>query len=77
VNLAAIIESHPAASVALSHDGSQLTYGELRERAARVRTGLAGAGIVAGDHVALVFPTTPAFVVAYLGVLAARSRSSP
>ena len=30
MNLAAIIESHPAASVALSHDGSQLTYGELR-----------------------------------------------
>jgi long-chain acyl-CoA synthetase len=77
VNLAAIIESHPAASVALSHDGSQLTYGELRERAARVRTGLAGAGIVAGDHVALVFPTTPAFVVAYLGVLAAGAVAVP
>jgi long-chain acyl-CoA synthetase len=77
VNLAAIIESHPAAAVALSHDGSHLTYGELRERAARVRTGLAGGGIVAGDHVALVFPTTPAFVVAYLGVLAAGAVAVP
>jgi long-chain acyl-CoA synthetase len=77
VNLAAIIESHPAASVALSHDGSHLTYGELRKRAARVRTGLAGSGISAGDHVALVFPTTPAFVVAYLGVLAAGAVAVP
>jgi long-chain acyl-CoA synthetase len=77
VNLAAIIEPHPAAAVALSQDGRTVTYGELRRRAGALRAALARAGVGPGDRVALVFPTTPQFVVAYFAVLALGAAAVP
>jgi long-chain acyl-CoA synthetase len=69
VNLANIIEPHPAEDIALRHDGASLTYGELRDRVAATRASLADGGIEAGDVVALIYATTPDFVVAYFAVL--------
>jgi len=77
VNLAAIIEPHPAAAVALRHDGRGVTYGELRTRVGMLRAALAREGVVAGERVALVFPTTPEFVVAYFAVLGAGAAAVP
>jgi long-chain acyl-CoA synthetase len=77
VNLAAIIEPHPSASVALRHEGATVTYGELRARAAALRAVLAEHGVEPGDRVALVFPTTPAFVVAYFAALGAGAAAVP
>lgn len=77
MNLAAIVEGHPAGAIALRHAGTSVTYGELRQRAARVRAGLAVRGVGPGERVALLLPTTPDFVVAYLGVLGAGAVAVP
>jgi len=77
VNLAAIIEPHPVAAVALCHDGQTVTYGELRGQSAALRRRLQSDGVAPGDRVVLVFPTTPDFVVAYLAVLGAGAAAVP
>jgi len=69
VNLATIIEPHPAEAVAFRHEGRSFTYGDLRDQARAARAGLARHGVERGDRVALVFPTTPAFAVAYFATL--------
>jgi len=71
VNLARIIEPHPAGAVAFRYEGSSVTYGQLRHRAAAVQRSLAARGIEPGERVALVFPAEPGFAVGYLGVLRA------
>ena len=57
--------------------GTWLTWGEVRRRAAAVAAGLAGLGVRPGDRVAIVWPTSVDFVVAYLGVLAAGAVAVP
>jgi long-chain acyl-CoA synthetase len=70
---AAARPDHPAL-----HAGDvTVTYGELHERVDRVTGALQGAGIGAGDRVALVLGTTPAFVEAYAGVLRAGAAFVP
>lgn len=46
-------------------------YGELHARARRMAGALRARGVGTGDRVALVFPTSPAFVEAFFGVLLA------
>lgn len=77
MNLASIIESHPPEAVALRCASSSTTFGQLRARAASVRRGLGACGVRRGERVALVFPTTPDFVAAYLGVLGAGAVAVP
>ena len=77
MNLAALIESHPDAAVALRHDGRTITYGELRKRVAILRRELVARGVGPGDRVALVIPTTPAFVSAYFAVLGVGAAAVP
>jgi fatty-acyl-CoA synthase len=48
-----------------------LSYGELHHRAARTAAALQSIGVAPGDRVALVLPTSPAFMDAYFGVLLA------
>ncbi len=69
MNLASIIEPHPAQAVALISRGQTTTYGELREQVANVRGGLLQQGIGAGDRVALIVSNGRPFVVSYLAVL--------
>jgi long-chain acyl-CoA synthetase len=71
VNLASLIEGHPADGRALYDDGTWHGWGELRSRAAAVAAGLAALGVGPGDRVAIAWPTSVDFVLAYLGVLAA------
>ena len=70
VNLATIIDPHPAdAPALLSDEGVVTTYGELRRQVAGMRGGLARLGVHPGDRVAIICANTPAFVVAYLAIL--------
>ena len=69
MNLASIIEPHPAESVALVSRGRETTYGDLRDQVAALRGGLAGLGVRPGDRVALAAGNNWYFVSSYLAVL--------
>jgi long-chain acyl-CoA synthetase len=71
VNLAGLIEGHPAEGRALYDGGRWQSWGELRRRAASAAAGLGRLGVGPGDRVGIAWPTSIDFVVAYLGVLAA------
>lgn len=77
MNLASIIESHPADAPALISRGKVTTYGELREQVARLRGGLAGAGVAPGDRVGLICANNWYFVVSYLATLGAGAVAVP
>ena len=70
MNLASLIDPHPATGRALCGTEGWLNWGDVRKWARSVASGLSGLGIGPGDRVALVWPTSMEFVVAYLGVLA-------
>src|SRR4029453_6673155 len=69
MNLATIIDGHPAEQPALYSRGRVTTYGELRGQVARLRGGLAARGVQPGDRVAVIAGNNWYFVVAYLAVL--------
>ncbi len=69
LNLASIIDDHPADKVAIISRGEPTTYGELRDQAARLRGGLVGLGIEPGDRVAILAANNWYFVVSYLAAL--------
>ena len=71
VNLAAIIDDHPAEAVALVSRGKVTTYGELRAQVAGFRGGLVGLGLRPGDRLALLCANNWYFVVSYLAGLSA------
>jgi long-chain acyl-CoA synthetase len=69
VNLASIIESHPAESPALVSRADVTSYGQLRDQTERLRGGLVGLGIQPGDRVAICCANNWYFVVSYLAVV--------
>lgn len=69
MNLASIIEDHPAESVALVSRGKATTYGELRSQVATLRGGLRELGVRPGDRVAIATGNNWYFVSTYLAVL--------
>ncbi|HEX5265709.1 MAG TPA: AMP-binding protein [Acidimicrobiales bacterium] len=69
MNLAEIIEGHPAEAPALVAPDRTLTYGQLRAEVAAARGGLVRLGVGPDDRVAIVLPNGWPFVVAYLAVL--------
>ena len=69
MNLAHIIDGHEADHVAVISRGVETTYGQLRDRVARVRGGLAGLGVGSGDRVAMLCGNGLYFVETYLAVL--------
>ena len=71
MNLATIIEPHPADAVALVNRGRTTTYGELRDRVGALRGTLVGLGLVPNDRVAIVCGNNGYFADAYLAVLGA------
>jgi 1-acyl-sn-glycerol-3-phosphate acyltransferase len=52
-------------------DGSQITYGELGERARRVAAGLQQRGLKHGERVAIMLPTGAEYFFAFYGTLCA------
>jgi long-chain acyl-CoA synthetase len=77
MNLADIIDSHDADTVALISRGRPTTYGELRDQVARFRGGLAAAGVTSGDRVALLCANGPTFVIAYLAAVGLGAAVTP
>ena len=69
MNLAHIIDSHPADHVAIISRGRPTTYGALRDQVAHVRGGLAALGVGKGDRVALLCGNGRYFVDLYLAAL--------
>ena len=69
MNLATIIDDHPADSPAVIGRDRTLTYGELAAEVAGLRGGLAARGIGPGDRVVLALGNDWPFPVAYLAVL--------
>ena len=69
MNLAHILETHPASSTAIISRGEVFSYGVLREKVAAMRGALDGLGIGKGDRVALLCGNTLEFVVSYFACL--------
>ncbi len=77
MNLAALVDQHAGADRALYADGTWHTWAEVRRRAAAVAASLVELGVEVDDRVAIIWPTSVDFVVAYLGVLAAGAVAVP
>jgi long-chain acyl-CoA synthetase len=71
VNLAHIIDPHPADDIALISRGKPTSYGTLREQVAQLRTGLVSLGLQPGDRLAILSGNNRYFVVSYLAALSA------
>jgi long-chain acyl-CoA synthetase len=69
VNLATIIDAHPADHVALVSRGQPMTYGELRTQVDTLRAALARLGVQQGDRVAMVLGNDRRFAITYLATL--------
>jgi long-chain acyl-CoA synthetase len=69
VNLAHIIDPHPADRVAIVSRGRTTTYGMLRDQVGHLRGGLARLGVQPGDRVALLCSNGRYFVDLYLAAL--------
>lgn len=69
MNLASLLESHPASAPAVISRGVVHTYGELRDQVAAMRGALVELGIGRGDRVALLCGNTVEFVVSYFACL--------
>jgi long-chain acyl-CoA synthetase len=67
-NLVSSKERNPN-RVALRCDDLQFTFAELDAAAARVATLLERAGIEPGDRVGVMLPNTPAFAIAFYGIM--------
>ena len=71
MNLATIIDAHPADDVALISRGMPTTYGTLRDQVAAIRGGLVGLGLVPGDRLAILAGNNWYFAASYLAALGA------
>jgi len=77
MNLSDIIDQHPADDVALVDGAEEVTYGQLRERAAAMRSVLGERGVEVGDHVVLACGNEVHFVVAMLGIFGVGAIAAP
>jgi long-chain acyl-CoA synthetase len=77
VNLATIIDPHPAEAPALLSDESVTTFGDLRRQVAGLRGGLVRLGVQPGDRIAILCGNTPAFVVSYMAILGVGAVAAP
>jgi len=71
VNLATIIDGHPADDIALVSRGQTTDYGTLRAQVAGLRGGFGALGLEPGDRLAIVAGNNWYFVVSYLAALGA------
>ena len=67
-NLFASAERYPN-RIALRCDDLQFTFAEFDAAAARVATPVEQAGIEPGDRVGVMLPNTPAFAIAFYGIM--------
>jgi long-chain acyl-CoA synthetase len=77
MNLAAVIDEHPADRPALVDRGRVTTYGDLRALVAEMRGGLTARGVEPGDRVAVAAANSRDVVAAYLAVLGTGALAVP
>jgi long-chain acyl-CoA synthetase len=77
VNVAHIIDDHDGDGIALISRNQPITYADLRDRVGRMRGGLAGLGVGAGDRVAIICGNGHPFVVTYLAVVGLGAVAAP
>ncbi len=71
MNLASLIEPHPADDVAIISRGRATTFGELRDQVGHLRGGLVGLGLEPGDRIGIICANNWYFVASYLAALGA------
>lgn len=71
MNLASIIDPHPADAVAIVSRGKETTYGQFRAQVERLRGGLASIGLEPGDRLAIACGNNWYFAVSYIAALGA------
>jgi long-chain acyl-CoA synthetase len=69
MNVASVLDHHPATSPAIVSRGVTTSYGELQTQIGAMRGALDGLGVGKGDRVALLCGNTIEFVVAYFACL--------
>jgi long-chain acyl-CoA synthetase len=69
LNLASLIDPHPATTRALSGTEGWLNWGDVRKWTRSAASGLTDLGVRKGDRIVVAWPTSMEFVVAYLAVL--------
>ncbi|MDA2956485.1 MAG: AMP-binding protein, partial [Actinomycetota bacterium] len=69
MNVASVLDHHPATSSAIVSRGVTTSYGELQAQIGAMRGALDGLGVGKGDRVALLCGNTIEFVVAYFACL--------
>ncbi len=69
MNIAHILDAHPADSVALISRNRETTYGELRSQIDHLRGGLSSIGVGHGDRVALLCGNGRHFVITYFAIV--------
>ena len=69
MNVASVLDHHPATSSAIVSRGVTTSYGELQTQIGAMRGALDGLGVGKGDRVALLCGNTIEFVVAYFACL--------
>jgi long-chain acyl-CoA synthetase len=73
----AILSKGEDSTDAILYRGGAMTYGELREKVARVASALLEQGYVKGDRIGVLSENSPFFVVAYLGIIRAGLTAVP
>ncbi len=69
MNIAHILDNHPAGDVALISRNRSTTYGVLRDQVDRLRGGLQSIGVGPGDRVALLCSNSRHFVITYFATV--------
>lgn len=77
MNIASIIEAHEATRPALIDDDQTISYGELQQWSAAVRTALVAREVSPNDRVIIVAGNEPLFVPCLLGVMGVGARAIP
>ncbi len=69
MNLASIIDDHPADRLALISRGRPTTYGALRDQVDHLRGGFASLGVGDGDRIAILGSNSRNFAISYFAAL--------
>ena len=77
MNIASAIEGHEAARIALYEDDVVVSYGELQQRVANVRAGLATRGVTVGARVLIVGENEVDFVLATFAAIGLGAEVAP
>ncbi len=77
MNIATVIESHEAQRPALIDDDETITFGQLQQQTAALRSALTDDGLGPDSHVAIISGNEPLFIPSLLAVMGIGARAIP